>query len=461
MYLFRGSIGPITDVLEQEFETTSSGIGILSSSYFFTGLLTQLLWGLFLQTYPAEIALAIAVLSLSVLCLLFPLATATPNPLVFASIVRAFGGALTPQLWLILVALAAKRFGNNYVSTIASIGLLCGTMHVIVGNVIQAELYEAYQVWKPTYYCIALMSLIYEVILLICMFADNRDKRINNQKQPEPTSPHRSLCRRLLGHLKRTIQLPLNWVVGGFYFCGCVVYVGGVQLWVVPYLTAKYNYTRSVSSAIAGAAVLAGGVSAIGCGNVSRKFKKRKVLMLCGSACFLAFVAFVYVPKLHLVWVGLLAVMTGLGAGSFPIVFTLAREYTHNHGAADTATGFMNTLLYCGSAFGQYTIGALLDLSYERSHREGGESDGGVREYSADDYDFAFVVAPVCLALMVVFGLFLKETNGENVNWNQDLESPEPCARVTSVSSIGVNVAELGSYPDTLRVSVPNNSPDV
>eukprot|EP01084_Bolivina_argentea_P020700 38487_1 len=93
-----------------------------------------------------------------------------------------------------------------------------------------------------------------------------------------------------------------------------------------------------------------------------------------------------------------------------PLIFTICREYNWYYGNAETATGFVNMILALSGFFGQYTIGALLDLNYEKRDNAILDNEGN-RLYTVDDYNFAFVVIPICLAILFGCIILLKETH--------------------------------------------------
>merc|ERR1740116_635549 len=98
----------------------------------------------------------------------------------------------------------------------------------------------------------------------------------------------------------------------------------------------------------------------------------------------------IYVPDLPLGVVIVLSIVIGAAFGSAMLAIVLGREYNWYYGAAETATGLINLLMVSSGFIGQYTIGALLDVHYQR-RTEGEEEESASREYTADDYQFAFV----------------------------------------------------------------------
>ena len=212
-------------------------------------------------------------------------------------------------------------------------------------------------------------------------------------------------------------NVPIIIFKGIFGFNTGVIFFGIFQLWIVPYLMTKFKYSREFASIISGIALLSTGVSSIVCGELSRRTERRKIFCVLGSIFCASFVLFIYIPSMPTFIVILLNIITGIAGGCFPMIFTLTREYNWYYGNAETATGFVNTIMLCSAFFGQYTIGALLDLKWEeRDDSNINELDGN-RIYTVDDYNFAMILVPICLSIAIVTSLFFKETYGINIDY--------------------------------------------
>ena len=98
--------------------------------------------------------------------------------------------------------------------------------------------------------------------------------------------------------------------------------------------------------------------------------------------------------------VKMLNIITGIAGGGFPMMFTLIREYNWYYGNAETATGFVNTIVLSSAFFGQYTIGALLDLSWTNRKDSAIDELDGNRIYTVDNitnlhllwYEFVYLL---------------------------------------------------------------------
>ena len=114
MSLFRNSVSAITDALQSSFDTTSSGIGLLSSLFYASYLFCQLPSGMMLEKLLDNYLLSILFITtcgILISCLSFGLNLI--NSFILAIIIRVIGGIFGAPDWVTGIALSAKYFGNN------------------------------------------------------------------------------------------------------------------------------------------------------------------------------------------------------------------------------------------------------------------------------------------------------------------------------------------------------------
>ena len=74
-YFYRNSIGPIADVLEKELNTTSTGVGMLSSFCYASYFSSQIVVGLLLEIYSFQFFLLISSFFLGISIITFSFTT--------------------------------------------------------------------------------------------------------------------------------------------------------------------------------------------------------------------------------------------------------------------------------------------------------------------------------------------------------------------------------------------------
>ncbi len=98
----------------------------------------------------------------------------------------------------------------------------------------------------------------------------------------------------------------------------------------------------------------------------------------------------------------------GLMGAGFVVTFAAAKEVIHPH-LSGMAVSVVNTGCFIGTAIMQPLFGYIVDRSWD------GQVVGGVRLYSAGDYNHSFLLVLV-FAVIAVIGTFkLQETNCKNI----------------------------------------------
>merc|ERR1711933_428405 len=111
-----------------------------------------------------------------------------------------------------------------------------------------------------------------------------------------------------------------------------------------------------------------------------------------------------------------------------------------------TAVSFVNMGLVLSGAVGQFTIGELLDIHYE-GRADAQLADDGNRLYTVEDYNFALVIVPVCLCIMLISECLLKETMSTNLEYEPKANKKTPkTEKVRTVDELDmVDVEKDGS----------------
>jgi len=265
-------------------------------------------------------------------------------------------------------------------------------------------------------------------------------QRRSNQKisAREASNMKLSVYEQMKENLKQAASLYLNWVLGLIGFSAGVIFFGVYQLWMVPFLMVKYQYSRTLASIVVGVGLAGSAVAVITFGEISRRWKRRRILLFGSALLFCAFIALIYAPVLPLGVAIMLSFLTGAGFGCNPVLFVLGREYNWYYGAAETATGLINMIMMTSGFAGQYTIGVLLDYKWRgRNGEEELVDDGQSREYLASDYQFAFIVAPIAIVMMVLLIFTTKETKGKNLDYSdRGNAAKEPASTDRSASDL-------------------------
>ena len=439
-YFFRNSISPIVDVLEKELDTTATGVGVLGSFIHLFYFSPQIGYGILLQCVPGKYVLPASSVLLGVACLLFSLSENAE----FATITSSMAGLVMAPSWLCFVRIIDDLFSRNEVPLVIGVQMTLTYSGLFVGNYVQAQVYQTHKEWRTVFVVLAVGCWASAVVLIAFVYC-------NDHRQPQPQSTRtRSLTQRELVDLententendetrllpnteiskisklsemkralKRAFCLKLNWILSLWGFCGLSIVNGFIGLWFISYLMTKFGYSRSTASLISGSFYLMRALSAPLFGRLAMRFSKRRIFLIFGAFLWIGTVLIVYALQSEAPMAAVIAFnfVSGIGAGSWGIMWSLQREYNAYYSCKDMAAGLVNTAINASGFVTQLFIGEMLDIRWEQ--REGELDDEGVRKYNTNDYDYALLILPIVVVIAIISALFLKETNGNNLDYS-------------------------------------------
>eukprot|EP01084_Bolivina_argentea_P262072 443100_1 len=155
-YFYRNSIGPIADVLEVELNTTSTGIGMLSSFLYSSYFTMQVIIGLLLEIYSFNILIIISSFFLGASSIAFSFTT----NLTMGITIRFISGFITSAPFVTGISMASQLFGDQYVSMYSGIMFFCGNFTVLCGSYFQAFIYDTYNDWRSLFIILGICSIL-------------------------------------------------------------------------------------------------------------------------------------------------------------------------------------------------------------------------------------------------------------------------------------------------------------
>ena len=455
-YFFRNSISPIVDVLEEELDTTATGIGFLGSFIHFMYFMWQIPFGILTQFVPGRHILPAFSFVLGVTIFLFSIS----NNVIFGTITSALCGFAMAPSWLCFVRIIDDVFTRAQVPFVIGVQMTMTYGGLFALNYVQAEIYQRYNDWRTVFIVLSIACFVSGLVLMTLFYVHHRKMQWNDR-----TALHRneSLTSRELADLakgsktttdqtrllsesktcsdsdskqkinemvrafKRGFSLKWNWILSLWGFSGLCLVNGFIGLWFISYLMIKFGYSRSTASLISGSFYLLRAVSAPIYGRLAMKYSKRVVFLVFGSCLWICTLIIVYVLQSDAMLgvVITLNFVSGFGAGSWGIMWCLQREYNAYYNCKDMAAGLVNTLINAAGFVTQLLIGEVLDIRWVM--RDGDVDENGVREYNTADYDYALLVLPAVVFLAVVSALLLKETNGENLDYSDSQKKATNC----------------------------------
>eukprot|EP01084_Bolivina_argentea_P259400 437679_1 len=466
-YFYRNGITPIADVLQDELNTTSTGVGMLSSFLYGSYFSVQIVVGLLLEVFSFQILILFASFFLGVSLIAFSF---SPNVIV-GIIIRFISGFIVAPPFVTGMAMASQLVGNEYVSMYSGLMFFCGNTFVFCTGYLQAYMVQEHNNWRSVYIIIGFISIIVSVIFFMVTiyqyvyyqrrlnqttalltaeveasktktveltkekskvndmndlkeieysdnyFQQNNDQSFFNFLVYRANRNNTNMKSKLTKSLKLTVKNKYNYYLGLHAFCFFVIAYAMNGLWIINYLMVKFNYSREGSSIISGIFFMGMAFGSLFSGKIAQYYRKRiplltvsVILTLCATISLIYFTN----ENTSIYVIYFLSIINGIGSGSNqPIHYILVREYNNYYDCEDTATGFVNVMRTSSGFIAQFLMGVMIDINWNA--RNGNYDDNGNRVYTAADYNFAFLLCTIAVCVSVVLLFILPETNSENL----------------------------------------------
>jgi len=197
------------------------------------------------------------------------------------------------------------------------------------------------------------------------------------------------------------------WFASGFGMAMTSAMLAFGGLWGVPYLMQAYHLPKEEAAALMSLLFVGWGIGAPLFGWLADRFQLRRIFMVTGAGlATLGITAILYLPHPSIGTLAASLAIQGLGAASMVLAFSVVRENTPPW-AAGTAIGVTNGFVVGSGAVLQPLLGWLLDLSWD------GTLIDGVRSYTPENYETAFLVLPAFGLLGLLCALAVRETHGQ------------------------------------------------
>ena len=191
-FFARVSIAPITDVLEKEFHTTSSGVGVLASAYYISYVVCLMPIGFVLEVFSCEVLIIVSTFIMCIGSLVFGVA---PN-MGAAIVARLILGIGSCPLFVSGISFAGQRFGNKNVSTWSGIVAFWGILSGMLSTSIIALIYSEMNVWRPIFYGLSAFQLLLTFVLAFLFIYEQMIRNTRNTETNTESSEKVSLSLR-------------------------------------------------------------------------------------------------------------------------------------------------------------------------------------------------------------------------------------------------------------------------
>ena len=321
-FWLRQSIAPITDVLEHDFRTNATQIGLLGSFVFLGYFIAQIPAGLTLQYFSSEFVTLVSTILVGFSTFLFYISVNIHT----AYVANFFIGMFTAPSALSLLAISEHRFGLQNVAKY--FGMLCVCIYgfgclkcLILNNILivciglakfycyifvlglstlQAHIYQEYFDWRFIFLFLTISSFAFGVLLVILMMIES--KLLTNTVKFSIFNPNykerisiESNNNGIWAKLKLVLKNYLNWTTSIFGFCAAGILFALNGLWLISYLMVKYEYSRSLATFISTSFYFSSAIAGVTYTRIAslKIFENQQKLFLLGAAILLSCTLFI------------------------------------------------------------------------------------------------------------------------------------------------------------------------
>jgi len=372
-----------------EFNIDATGFGQLSQYYFLAYTPMQAVVGVMIDRFNLRNIMVFAVICCSVGSFMM----AVSHDLTIVSIGRflqGFGSAFgfVGALKLAAIWLPLERFA--FFSGLCCMGGFFGAAFGIVGLNYLVELVG----WRESIELFTIMGVFIAIAFVI--FLGIKPHKIHCASLHKEVTLIEMLCQ--FGNI---MKQPNLWIAGLISFLMFLPTSVFAALWGQTYISELHPDFTTTQAGLTSAMIFIGwGLGAPVQGYLSDRFNNRIGLIIFGAAFSTLFALIaMYVASLNFIVLCITFILFGMASSVQVLTFAMARDLC-TASLAGTAIAFVNTLAMLGGMIFQGGVGYLLDLS-----RGGRVDELGAPLYLIADYQKAFLIIPVALALAFLLGL--------------------------------------------------------
>lgn len=384
-----------------DFKIGSTGLGTLSSAYFWGNLIFLFPAGLLLDRFSTRKLLVINMLIAVVTTFLFSYTTSVSTAWIyflFLGLAGAFG-------LLLPLRLISRWFPPEKMASASGVAITLGFFGAMVSQTPLTMLVGMVG-WRHAMQCNAGLGLV----LLVIMMAIVKDFPAGYVAPASSSSATTSGVASLLHSLKRALANRQNWLFG-IYTCliNLPIFVFGA-VFGARYLEQIHHLTTDQASFAMVLMFLGAMVGSTAFGWASDKMKLRKLPMYLGALISLAILLYVmYANNLSYLTAYVLFFGIGFFTSAQVITYTVIAE-SNPMDLTATSTSIGSTLIMSGGAIFVPLFGWLLDLSST------GEMLTGTPIHTLEQYRLALWMLPIAFIVGIIAIFFGRETHCKRID---------------------------------------------
>lgn len=388
-YLLRVSTSVMVPEMMQAFKVDAALVGVLSAFYFYSYAPMQIPVGMLMDRFGAKKLLSIASLVCAAGIILFGVSHA---------IWQACGGRLLMGLgssiaFVAMVFVCTHWFEKPKRALLVGLANSIGMLGAICGQGPLSLTIKKFD-WRIT--CIWL-GVVGVILAIVIYFVIGKRKETSTALERPTTGSH---LLKGIKHLCKSVHSWNNAIITLFFYMTTTA-IGG--LWGVPFIQRAHGVSKHAAGFATSMLFFGWLVGGPIMGFISDRLKNRKMVILVTLILtLLSLLGVIYGTNLPIVYIYLLMFATGFFSSGELLNFTLSTELNPKQ-YKGTAIAFTNFIVASGSAVIQPLVGYFLDKSWD------GKTLNGVNIYSVKDFQNAFLILPILLAIAILMTFFLKE----------------------------------------------------
>ena len=382
----------INPELVAEFSLNATQIGNLAACYNYTVVLCLLGVGMLLDRFSTRYL----ILSAMAGCVLSTFLFSQAHSLFIAEVCRLGSGITGAFVLLCCIVLASRWFPANKLARVTSVIV---TMAMLGGTLAQGPLTYLVSAigWRHAMLWNGVLGLLFLAIMFYCVEDHPEHKVLKHQPNDTQHSPS-------LAGLKHALSNIQNWLCGS-YTClmNLLIAILGA-VWGGIYLVKVHHMTRVQASDITTMIFVGTILGSLVFGWVSDIMGRRKLPMVIGAILSLG-LSLLLVTTTSLSFLTLMALFLAMGFFTSTQIITYPTIFESNPPEmTGVCESLSSTLIMSGGAIFQPLFGWMMDRHWS------GTLANGLREYSTQDYQFAYWILPAAFLVSLALALCVRET---------------------------------------------------
>ncbi|MBL4647693.1 MAG: MFS transporter [Gammaproteobacteria bacterium] len=391
-FFLRISPGVMTSELMHTFLVDATTLGVLSGFYYYAYASMQIPVGILLDRFGIKRLLSIAVLFVTLGCVLF----STAQQLWVAELGRVLMGLGSAFSFIGCLKLISNWFDAKKLAMVIGLTNTLGVMGAINGEAPLALLVDNIG-WRQVMFVAAIVGIVIVALVSVLIY-DRPPSPLANLRQDKTQPQH------FWDGIVNVIKSRRTWlvaIVGGLMVAPVSAFT---ELWSVPFLQLEHHVAKPQAALLASLMFVGIAVGGPVHGLISGRLGRRKPVIWLGAlGALLCLSSIIYLPINNIIVLTGLLFLFGFFTSSMLLCFAINTEFQPSW-ATGVTVGFTNMLVMLGGTLFQPLVGYLLDNQWH------GKLLAGTRVFSLHDYQLALSLLPLCLIAALIVIPFIRET---------------------------------------------------